>query len=254
MEVITINKIANKDSIIKIYIISHKPYFQFNSEVFVPISPKEYGLNYLTADNGDNIAHLNYLLSEYSTFYWVWKNDLESEYVGFFHYRRYLYFKEKLPSINNLSWKKNDLCNLLNKYDFIARRRNVFSNTVYDEYCNRHGYETVNIVVSIITSKFPPEYLDAYNSVCEHNYACWGNMFICKRELFDDYMDFVFKIFNSLLVEFNIEYEPRELGYIGELLFNVYLEYLIKYTDFKVGEVPWVIVYDEAGTKLIFRK
>ena len=43
---------------------------------------------------GENINHLNAFYSEISTIYWVWKNNVRSEKVGFCHYRRnfLLYF------------------------------------------------------------------------------------------------------------------------------------------------------------------
>ena len=37
---------------------------------------------------GDNINHLNAFYSEIVTFYYVWKNNVRSEKVGFCHYRR----------------------------------------------------------------------------------------------------------------------------------------------------------------------
>ena len=37
---------------------------------------------------GENINHLNAFYSEISTIYWVWKNNVRSETVGFCHYRR----------------------------------------------------------------------------------------------------------------------------------------------------------------------
>lgn len=37
---------------------------------------------------GENINHLNAFYSEICTFYWVWKNNVKSERVGFCHYRR----------------------------------------------------------------------------------------------------------------------------------------------------------------------
>lgn len=37
---------------------------------------------------GENINHLNPFYSEVVTLYWVWKNQMKSNKVGFCHYRR----------------------------------------------------------------------------------------------------------------------------------------------------------------------
>lgn len=39
---------------------------------------------------GDNINYLNRFYSEVGTFYYVWKNNLRTDFVGFCHYRRML--------------------------------------------------------------------------------------------------------------------------------------------------------------------
>lgn len=37
---------------------------------------------------GENINHLNRFYSELTTMYWVWKNKIKSQKIGFCHYRR----------------------------------------------------------------------------------------------------------------------------------------------------------------------
>src|SRR5574344_2987712 len=41
-----------------------------------------------TSVKGKNINHLNRFYSELTTMYYVWKNRIESQLVGFCHYRR----------------------------------------------------------------------------------------------------------------------------------------------------------------------
>lgn len=54
----------------------------------------------MTDNTGDNISSKNKYYCELSTQYWVWKN-IDSEYYGFCHYRRYL-------SMSDKEYKSND--------------------------------------------------------------------------------------------------------------------------------------------------
>ena len=45
---------------------------------------------YAHDDEGENISRKNRAYCELTAQYWAWKN-CQAEYVGFFHYRRYLY-------------------------------------------------------------------------------------------------------------------------------------------------------------------
>ena len=46
--------------------------------------------DFLHDDTGDNISVKNRSYCELTAQYWAWKN-IEADYYGFFHYRRYLY-------------------------------------------------------------------------------------------------------------------------------------------------------------------
>ena len=58
--------------------------------------PAESGI--LCDDGGDSIAHRNADFSEMTAIYWVWKNVVDLDGVGFCHYRRYFDFRGGAPA------------------------------------------------------------------------------------------------------------------------------------------------------------
>ena len=49
-------------------------------------------------DTGDNISAKNPLFCELTLQYWVWKNRMDADYIGFLHYRRQLNFNPAAAS------------------------------------------------------------------------------------------------------------------------------------------------------------
>ncbi len=81
---------------VEILISCHKPADVLNTEVFRPIQVGAAGKESLMEgiyrdDCGDNISDLNPMYCELTAQYWAWKN-LDLDYYGFCHYRRYFNF------------------------------------------------------------------------------------------------------------------------------------------------------------------
>ena len=78
---------------IKIIIASHKKYQTAEEEMYVPIQVgaevKEKIEGYIQDNTGDNISTKNPYYCELTGLYWAWKN-LDADYIGLVHYRRYL--------------------------------------------------------------------------------------------------------------------------------------------------------------------
>ena len=53
-------------------------------------------------DTGDNISEKRESFSELTVMYWAWKN-VEADYYGLCHYRRYLSFATQYHEINDLA-------------------------------------------------------------------------------------------------------------------------------------------------------
>ena len=81
---------------IKILIACHKPTDFLCSDILQPIQVGAARAavrlpDMLHDDEGENISALNPMYCELTAQYWAWKN-LDCDYYGFFHYRRYLSF------------------------------------------------------------------------------------------------------------------------------------------------------------------
>ena len=81
---------------IKILVAAHKQYWMPEDSVYLPLHVGAEGkadLGYTKDNMGDNISAKNPNFCELTGLYWAWKN-LEADYVGLVHYRRYFTRKE----------------------------------------------------------------------------------------------------------------------------------------------------------------
>lgn len=77
-------------------VAAHKPYWMPQDDVYMPIHVGCEGKESIgfTGDNtGDNISAKNPHYCELTALYWAWKN-LQADYTGLVHYRRYFTNKE----------------------------------------------------------------------------------------------------------------------------------------------------------------
>lgn len=76
---------------IKIIVASHKKYNMPENDMYLPLQVGSRGkedLGYARDDVGENISSKNQHFCELTGLYWAWKN-LENDYIGLVHYRRY---------------------------------------------------------------------------------------------------------------------------------------------------------------------
>lgn len=83
---------------VKILVAHHKPGIVIESDMYLPVhvgkALSNYKLNMQGDDTGDNISKLNPILCEMTAVYWAWKN-VNADYIGLCHYRRYFTFLNK---------------------------------------------------------------------------------------------------------------------------------------------------------------
>lgn len=82
---------------IKIVVATHKKYRMPEDGCYLPLQVGKAGkeaLGYQGDDTGDNISEKNPYYCELTGLYWAWKN-LDAEYIGLVHYRRYFASKKR---------------------------------------------------------------------------------------------------------------------------------------------------------------
>lgn len=232
---------------IKILVAAHKRYWMPDDSVYLPIqvgAALHPALGYIPDNTGDNISDKNPNYCELTALYWAWKN-LDCEYIGLCHYRRYFGHKVHAKDIKKKKeaiFTKADYENLLTKYDVILpKKRNYYIETVRSQYEHAHFKKDLDETEKIIAEKYPG-YSDAFTKVMNQRKLHILNMFVMKKPLFDEYCTWLFDILFELEKRTDLTsydtYEARLFGFISERLFNVWLER----QNLKTCEVPVVFL------------
>lgn len=217
---------------IKILVATHKKYWFPEDDVYMPIQVGREGrssLNYIDDNTGVNISGKNLNYCELTGLYWAWKN-LSTDYIGLVHYRRYFTRKnhftvdKKRKSI----LKKTEIEALLLDTDIILPdKRKYYIETNRSHYNHSHYKKDLDMTEQIIKEKYPG-YSPAFEVVMNRTWAHMFNMFIMKKEYFDEYCKWLFDILFLLEKKTKLEnYNPVEariFGYISELLLDVWIE------------------------------
>ena len=153
---------------------------------------------------------------------------MNADYIGLAHYRRHFMYTKKSNNdkfLNVLTYKEaNDL---LEKNDVILpKKRNYIIETLYNHYKHTMYVEPLDETRNVI-KKLYPDYLDEFDNLKKRRSAHMFNMFIMKKEIFDDYCKWLFDILFELEKRVdNTQYDnfhARFYGRISELLLDVYL-------------------------------
>lgn len=221
----------------KMYVIAHKkiellpdlPDNYMRLQVGTSITGKFNGTwNY---DNiGENISEKNPSYNELTGLYWIWKNSKE-DIVGLCHYRRY--FVTYLGKIKNLLFNQKSnfidekyIKDKLEKYDIILHNKTFFKEGNAEQFRKTQKHpEDIDIIKQIITEKYP-EYKDSFNKIMRSKTCHLLNVFICKKEIIDEYCKWLFDIlfeFESRLDKSGEKDFSRRMGMIGERLFDVWI-------------------------------
>lgn len=210
----------------KIFIVAHKPIYIPESTLLFPLS----------ADSieGINIADKQGY-SELRAHYLVWKNEPnETDVVGFFQFRRYLDFCSELlnkPVVPPYTIKRfpkastydDDLLSAyMKEADVIAPVPEYTGVSVRERYRYAKGHDVadINCICDIIKNT-KNDFAEAMEQYLNGENEYYGNIYIMKRDAFDEYCSWIF----SILMIFDVEKKdilPRTQGYLAERLFGIW--------------------------------
>lgn len=228
------------DSNFNIYVVKRFCDDIYIPECFIPINCDD--------NNGDNISNMhNYC--ELRAQYYIWKNCNtinHDDYIGFFHYRRYLdIFKNVIPS--NVKHRCApytirdypryiDSIIIDNSYDIIAPIKEYIGTSVYENYASNHYKEDIDNILDIIYESYNDYYCSAMQYMnAEYEYYC--NMYIMKYNYFISYCKWLFGILEKFD---NVDKNKHDKvnGFLGERLFGIYFTFMKQREDVLCGELP----------------
>ncbi|HNW25851.1 MAG TPA: DUF4422 domain-containing protein [Candidatus Gastranaerophilaceae bacterium] len=228
--------------------------------------------NMIGDDTGENISDLNRQFCELTAQYWAWKNQDKinnPEYIGFMHYRRHFIFnemtaKKKRPEfdlviynainenyINEIGIDTQTIENYMGNADVIAYKPLRFKKNVKKQFKDLTGedydlsYKFFDLILNVLYKKYPnykkyaKKYLKGY-----HHF--WFNAFVMKKEIFDDYCQWLFDILFE--AHKKIDYPKlsikgqRVLGFLAERLHGIYLTRLIQEKKYRIKYAPLTFV------------
>lgn len=225
-----------------VYVVTHKNYNVHFDSLYRPLCVGGYWKEgYLTELAGENISHLNPKINECTALYWIWKNT-DTKYVGLNHYRRYFYNNE-IESMDNYLDMEH-VCMILEEYDIILPRTySPGKETVFDQINTSINQELCMKGYFLIREKLEkkqPDYIHAFDSVMKGHTVFLCNMFVVRREILNEYCQWLFSFLIEAAEELDVEgydsYSQRVLGFFAERLWTVWL----RKNKLRIKELPYV--------------
>lgn len=252
----------------------------FKCESIVPVRcgavyDKTDGDGIIGDNTGDNISERRMSFCELTTQYWAWKN-VDADYYGFCHYRRYFSFSEyqyDTDAWNNIidkyidddsceKYEINDeqISSVVQKYDIILPEdidlTKVGISSVRDQYKTGVFLEPhdLDVMCDIIKDLYP-EYLDTAKEYLNANRIIFCNMMIMKKPIFEHYskwlFDILFEFEKRVDMSARSEEGYRTPGHLGERLLAIYCMFHKQRDNLKLGRLQMVTFASPERTELL---
>ena len=176
---------------LSVYVLAHNnkclplPYSIKNFQTILQVGAdnNEEIISEVRDNSGDNISSKNGFFTETTGHYWIWKNDLNSKYIGVEHYRRHFNISEEEILFE---LQKNDI--------ILPFPINHGELTVQKFYHLCHIGSDIDMCESIVKELYP-EYSDSWDKFIKNgNVLYYANSFITSSDKFRDICEFIFGI------------------------------------------------------------
>ena len=232
---------------IKVLVCCHKATYVPNDDVYLPIqvgkANSKIDLGFQGDDEGKNISEKGNKVVGQVLVKWTgiledqatWKNLKDIDYIGLCHYRRFFDFsfrpfiQKEAKNITESQLRANLDCLKIDKniedYDVVLPTSSSFKINIFERHSINLNFMDLCVMEEIVL-KLYPDYRESLESVFYHKQDVpQRNMFIMKREVFEQYCEFLFKILFE--VEKHIKLSPyayyrRVYGFMGEMLLPLF--------------------------------
>lgn len=237
---------------IRIFVTTHKEVDKPQSDILQPVQvgPKTTRFPWAFQDDeGENIADKNPMYCELTTQYWAWKN-VDADYYGFCHYRRYFDFsgvehKENAygeimddyidaTSIKRYGLDDESIKKAIAGADVVTTRwgdlREIIEGygspiKIYQHAPKLHLRDLRHMYD--ILCEMHPDYKTDADAFLHGHRSCFCNMFIMRKDIFQDYCAWLFPILQKFEETTDMSLYSKEAlrtpGHLSERLLNIYL-------------------------------
>lgn len=220
-------------------------------------------------DEGEGISELNPLYCELTAQYWAWRN-LDADYYGFCHYRRFFNFDPSVPADapREVSSRRIDegfaaryhldedsVRAAVEGYDIVALRSVDFNTwvasghlTTVEQYASAPRLHPRDLALAFsIVKELTPEFSEDVDAYAAGSVSFVCNMFVMRRELFRAYCAWLFPILEEFMARGDMSdystYARRTPGHLAERLFNVFVIHTLRVApETRLREVQGVFV------------
>lgn len=174
----------------------------------------------ITDDTGDNISNLNRDFSECTVLYWMWKNVHDADYVGLFHFARFI----DIPGGDLQVIADADI-------DIVVTTPMIVGAPIREFFCPRYIPSKDWRLMEEALLRHYPEYahtLDEYNRA-----FCYpgANLSIMRRDVFERYAEFIFSVMRDVADYYDSQGIVRNDRYAGYLCENLTAMFVMHHKD-----------------------
>lgn len=217
----------------KIFVVTHKQCMQLSNKLYIRIQAGAEGhqnFGYVRDNIGDNISVINPWINECTALYWLWKN-VDCQYIGLNHYRRYFLKDNAKPSLQNIL-DEETIRSDMSLYDVLVAKAVVS----YPDYrigeamqlhVSKDAYIKGMSIVRGLLAQRQPMYLKTFDALMDGwtFYPC--NMFVMKKLVMDQYCEWLFSFLIDAVKAIDISsydsYSQRIIGFLAERMLTVWL-------------------------------